>query len=103
NPDDVYFMRRAVGDWGGNIQLSIVPDGDEALAFLRQAPPFTSVPTPALILLDLELPTMHGTQVLTEIRHLPAYQAIPIVIVSGEDKAVEELRCLQLGATAYVE
>jgi CheY-like chemotaxis protein len=80
-----------------------VSDGPEALKFLRKAYPITHVPTPALILLDLRLPTMSGTEVLCAIRQLPAYQATPIVILSRLDKAREEAGCLQLGANAYVQ
>src|SRR2546430_6580514 len=83
SPADVYLIQRAVQDCGRNIRLSVVPDGGEALAFLRKATPFAHVPSPALILLDLHLPKIHGHQVLTELRRLPAYQATPVVILSG--------------------
>ena len=103
SPADVYLIQRAVKKCGGDIRLSVVPDGDEALAFLRKEGPFAHVPSPALILLDLLLPKMHGAHLLTELRHLPAYQATPVVIFSGAVKEVEEPRCLQLGADAYVQ
>jgi DNA-binding response OmpR family regulator len=37
------------------------------------------------------------------LRRLPAFQTLPIVVLSGAAKETEEGRCLQLGATAYVE
>jgi two-component system, chemotaxis family, response regulator Rcp1 len=83
SPAYIYLIQRAVQDCGSDIRLSVVPDGGEALAFLRKDAPFAHVPSPALILLDLQLPTMHGHQVLTELRRLPAYQATPVVILSG--------------------
>ena len=58
SPADVYVIKRVLADAGQQIRLWVVPDGPEALQFLRQAPPFAHVPTPALILLDLHLPTM---------------------------------------------
>jgi CheY-like chemotaxis protein len=103
NAPETYLIRQAIGECGSDIRLFLFPDGEEALAFHRNDPPFTSVPTPSLILLDLTLPTMPGTHVLTEIRHLPAHQATPVIIFSGADKEQEEARCLQLGATAYVQ
>ena len=103
NPADIYLVQRAVQDCGSDIRLSVVPDGTEALAFLRKDAPFAHVPSPALILLDLHLPTLPGHQVLTELRRLPAYQATPVVILSGAAREVEEPRCLHLGATAYRE
>ena len=93
---DAYLIQRAVKDCGPDIQLWTTADGAEALQLLRKA-------TPALILIDLLLPKMSGTQLLAEIRQLPDYQATPIIILSRLDKEREAALCLRLGATAYVE
>jgi len=103
NPADVYLIQRAVQDCGRDIHLSVVPDSGEALAFLRKEAPFTYVPSPTLILLDLRLPKVQGDQILPDIRRLPAYQATPIVVFSMAPKEDAEQRCLHLGATAYVQ
>ena len=100
---DVYLIQRAVNDCGQDIHLWTMADGAEALQFLRIANSVAPVLTPALILLDLLLPKMSGTQLLAEIRQLPVYQATPIIILSRMDKEREEAVCLQLGATAYVQ
>jgi CheY-like chemotaxis protein len=97
------LMQRAVAECGRDLHLWTMPDGPEALAFLRKEHPLTHVPTPALIILDLSLPKMRGTQLLSDIRQLPAYHATPIVILSSTPKEREEQHCLQLGATAYVQ
>jgi chemotaxis family two-component system response regulator Rcp1 len=80
-----------------------MPDGPEALAFLRKEAPLTHVPTPDLIILDLNLPKLLGTEVLRRLRQLPAYRATPVVILSSAPRSQQEGRCLQLGANAYVE
>ena len=103
NPADVYLIQRAVADCGSDIHLSVMPDGGEALAFLRQEAPFAHVPAPTLIVLDLRLPRINGDQILPDVRRIPAYQTTPIVVFSMAPKEVEEARCLQLGATAYVQ
>ena len=77
-------------------------DGAEALKFLRKARPLAHVPTPALIILDLRLPKMSGTQILTEIRQLPAYHTTPIIIFSRVDKEKESV-LPPTGATAFVQ
>jgi two-component system, OmpR family, response regulator AdeR len=56
---DTYLIQRAVKDCGQDIQLWTTADGAEALQLLRKV-------TPALILIDLLLPKMSGTQLLTE-------------------------------------
>ena len=100
---DAYLIQRAVKDCDQNIQCWIMPDGVQALAFLRKTLPVPHLPTPTLILLDLRLPTMSGIQLLFEIRQLPAYEQTPIVILSRLDKEREEALCLHLGANAYVQ
>jgi len=100
---DAYLIQRAAEECGRNIELWTMADGPEALMFLSKEHPLTHVPTPALIIVDLRLPKMSGTQILTEIRQLPAYHATPIIILSRADKEKEEASCLQLGATAFVQ
>jgi two-component system, chemotaxis family, response regulator Rcp1 len=100
---DASLIKRAVKDCGPALQLWTMPDGLEALTFLRKDHPLLHVPTPTLILLDLRLPKMSGLQLLSEIRQLPAHQTTPIVVLSRLDKEREEPPCLQLGANAYVQ
>jgi two-component system, chemotaxis family, response regulator Rcp1 len=102
NPADAFMIRRAVEECGRDLQVWVVTDGPEALMFLRKDYPLTHVPTPALILLDLRLPKMDGTEVLAKVRQLPAHQATPVVILSSAPKEQEEGHCRDLGASAYV-
>jgi CheY-like chemotaxis protein len=103
NPADVYLIHTALQECGGDIHLSIVPNGRHALAFLRQEGAYALEPAPALILLDLSLPHLSGDTILVELRHLPAYETTPVIIFSAARKDLEEPRCLHLGATAYVQ
>ena len=50
--------------------LTVAADGNEALAFLHQDPPFTGLPLPDLVLLDLNLPKVDGIAVLQAIKNL---------------------------------
>src|SRR5262245_12186496 len=103
NPADIYLIKKAVQECSADIHLSIIPNGWDVLAFLREEGAFALEPSPALILLDLNLPKLDGHKVLTELRHLPAYQKTPVVIFSAARKEQEGQPCLQLGATAYVQ
>jgi two-component system, chemotaxis family, response regulator Rcp1 len=103
NPADIYLIRKAIEECNPDVHLSIVPNGRDALAFLREEGAYALEPLPALILLDLNLPKLDGHEVLTELRHLPAYQATPVVIFSAARPEQEEQPCLQLGADAYVQ
>ena len=103
SPADVSLIRQALAECGADIHLAIVPDGWEALAFLRKEPPFTQAFTPALILLDFSLPRVNGDQVLTALRREPAFQALPVVVFSSAPKDLTEPLCLKLGANAYIQ
>jgi chemotaxis family two-component system response regulator Rcp1 len=72
NPADIYLIKQAVAEYAPDLHLSVIPNGRDALAFLRQEGAFALEPSPALILLDLNLPKLDGHEVLTGLRHLPA-------------------------------
>ena len=103
NPAGVYLTQKALQECGDDICLSVVANGKDALAFLRHEGAYALAPVPALILLDLHLPKLNGLSVLAELRHLAAYQQTPVVIFSAAPAEIEAPRCLQAGATAYVQ
>jgi two-component system, chemotaxis family, chemotaxis protein CheY len=58
--------------------------------------------TPDLIVLDLNMPDMHGLEVLKFVRSHPAYGKLPIIVLTtrGDDACrSESVRC---GASAYL-
>jgi CheY-like chemotaxis protein len=54
-------------------------DGEQALDLLR------TTPSPAMILLDLNLPVMNGWQFLHRKSNDPALVKLPVVVISGTD------------------
>jgi CheY-like chemotaxis protein len=103
NPADVYLVQRAVAGCSPAIRLTAMFGGREALEFLRKEPPFVNKPSPILIILDLSLPRGDGHDLIREIRGMPEYRRTPVVVLSAHERAVEEARCLALGANAYVQ
>jgi CheY-like chemotaxis protein len=76
---------------GDGYQVAIAPNGQEALRRLQGPEP------PHLILLDLGLPVMDGSEFRQRQRQDPALAAIPTVVFSAAADAVE--RAADLGAT----
>jgi two-component system response regulator len=83
--------------------LSVVNDGVQAMDFLRKRGQYTSVPTPDIILLDLNMPRKDGREVLGEIKADDALKYIPVVImtVSKDDKDI--LESYRLHANCYIK
>ena len=79
-----------------------VPDGDEALAYLRLEGKYASAPFPDLIFLDLHLPKKSGLEVLSEIKRTPKLLTLPIVVVSGSANPSEIREAYELHASCYV-
>ncbi len=57
---------------------------------------------PKLILLDLNLPDMHGAEVLRRLRTQPATAAIPVIILSADATPSQIERLLTAGAKNYL-
>lgn len=53
-----------------------------------------------IILLDLNLPDMHGSQVLRKVKSDPKYAAIPVIVMTADSDA--EVECLNLGAIDFI-
>jgi CheY-like chemotaxis protein len=102
DPGDVLLTREAFADNKVSNKLHVVNDGEQAMAFLRNDPPYADAPRPDLILLDLNLPRMDGREVLEEIKADPALRVIPVVILTTSEAEEDILRSYQLHANAYV-
>jgi CheY-like chemotaxis protein len=83
------------------IRLDIVTDGEEALAFLRQQPPYADVQRPHFIFLDLYLPRKTGFEVLGELEQNPTLTTIPVVACLGSSLMKEELAVYRLPADCF--
>jgi len=57
---------------------------------------------PDLILLDLNLPDMHGSEVLRHLKENEKTVSIPVVIISADAMPAQQKRLLQQGAREYL-
>jgi CheY-like chemotaxis protein len=102
NPGDVLLTREALRDGKVHTRLSVVTDGEQALAYLRRQPPFESAPRPDLILLDLNLPRKNGQEVLAEIKGDEFFRRIPVVVLTSSQAEQDILRSYDLRANCYI-
>lgn len=102
NPGDVRLTREALRDGKMHNNLSVVPDGVEALAFLRRQGKYADAPRPDLILLDLNLPKKDGREVLQDIKADPALQRIPVVVLTSSEAERDIAQAYALHANCYI-
>src|ERR1700722_812634 len=81
NPGDVELTQEALKSGKLITHLHVVPDGEEAMAFLRRQGKYAAVPRPDIVLLDLNLPKKDGREVLAEIKADENLKVIPVVVL----------------------
>src|SRR3954447_20343211 len=102
NEADIRLTREALREAGEDLRVSVVGDGEQALAFLRREEGFEDAPRPHLVLLDLNLPRKDGVEVLQEIRQDPALAPIPVIVLTSSAAAHDVDACYAAGANAFV-
>lgn len=102
NPGDVQLTQIVLEDSKISVNLSVAADGVEAIAFLRKQENYTQVPTPDLILLDLNLPRKDGREVLAEIKADQILKRIPVVVLTTSKAEEDVLRAYNLCANCYI-
>jgi two-component system response regulator len=83
NPADVKLLQKCLHNVTVPYHLSVVSDGEAALAFLARHAPYTRAPSPALLLLDIHLPKKSGWDVLAWVRAQPSLRSLPVVMLTG--------------------
>ena len=102
NPGDVRLTREALREGKVQNNLNVMPDGVEALAYLRRQGPYADAPRPDVILIDLNLPRKDGREVLEELKDDPALSNIPVVVLTSSQAEQDILRAYQLRANCYI-
>ena len=80
---------------GGDALVEIVTTGRAALDAVAAAPP-------DLLILDLNLPNVDGTEVCRMVRARPATSAVPIIMLTARTGESDRVMGLDLGADDYI-
>ena len=79
----------------GTYTVIVASDGSQAMEAIH-----TQYDTISLILLDLNLPDIHGFEILRRLNADPSYAGIPVIVMTADSGA--ELECLTLGAIDFI-
>ena len=79
----------------GDAQVEIVSSGDDALGTIASR-------KPDLVILDLNLPVLSGTEVCRILRASPGTAAVPIIMLTARTGEMDRVNGLDLGADDYI-
>ena len=80
---------------GEGYSVTVAHDGDEGLQSALEAPP-------DLIILDLMLPTLLGTEVCKRIKGKAATAGVPVIMLTAKGEEIDRVVGFEVGADDYV-
>lgn len=98
--EDRDIIRDALGDLGYHSVVHFEENGESAISYLESA--YASGTLPSMVILDLNMPRMNGTQTLRHLKTDERFRDIPVIIYSTSLNNIERDECLALGAHSYV-
>jgi two-component system, chemotaxis family, response regulator Rcp1 len=102
DPGDVRLTAEALKESGFPFHLSVAGDGDDALNRLYKVGKYSNQSTPELVLLDLNLPTLSGKDVLKIIKHDNFLSQIPIIVLTTSKDEEDIKASYNLHANSYI-
>jgi chemotaxis family two-component system response regulator Rcp1 len=102
NEGDIFLTREALEDARIINKISVANDGVEALAFLRASQASGMRYMPDLILLDINLPKMDGTELLSIVKNDPDLRRIPVIMLTTSSAEKDILSSYDNYANCYI-
>ncbi len=100
---DIMTVQRALKKNKISNPLHIARTGLEALSMLRGEVGFKKIsPSPALILLDLNLPKMSGIEFLHELRSDPELKELHIIVLTSSDEPKDRAAAFKYDVDDYI-
>jgi chemotaxis family two-component system response regulator Rcp1 len=102
---DVKIIERALAEVSVPHRLTVLNDGRQALDYFArlEQPDAPAVLLPDLVLLDLNLPGIDGSQVLTQVKSHPHLRTIPVVVLTTSRRDEDVLQTYRAGANTYIQ
>lgn len=95
--DDVDLLKSALDENGVSFHMDVIVSGDKVIPWLQ-----SSAMLPEVIVLDLNLPKMHGLDVLRTIKSHPHFSTIPIMVHTTSSSQRDIDACFEAGAEKYM-
>ena len=96
--DDSPTIRRMVRVSLSGIRSATFIEAGSGLEAIEQL----SLAPVGLMVLDLNMPDMHGVEVLQFVRRHPAYQSLPVIVLTTRGDEDSRRTAMEAGATLYL-
>jgi CheY-like chemotaxis protein len=98
--EDQIIINDAFIEVGGEGLVHYEGNGEKAMKYLERS--FAEGNLPSLVILDLNMPRMNGTQTLRAIKSDSRFRNLLVMIYSTSLNPIEKEECMLLGAEDYV-
>ena len=98
--EDHFIMLQYFKEVGKDQHVKFIRNGQEAIDFLEGISDDSVLPR--LIVLDLNMPILNGTQTLLQMKRTKRLSRIPVFILSTSENENERRKCLSFGAEEYL-
>jgi chemotaxis family two-component system response regulator Rcp1 len=82
--------------------IDVISDGGEVLPFLKKEGIYKEAQTPDIIFLDINLPKLDGTEILSIIKNDKALKVIPVIMLTTSDAENDILKSYSNHANCYI-
>jgi two-component system chemotaxis response regulator CheY len=96
--DDSRTIRRMIAKSLANIHRTTFEEAENGLEAIERL----VLGPVSLMVLDLNMPEMHGIEVLKFVRSRPAYKSMPVVVLTTRGDEVSQADALAAGASLYL-
>lgn len=102
NEGDIVLTIEALKEAKIHNVINVVRDGDEALEYLRKKGKYAKVPSPDIIFLDINLPKVDGTEILSIIKNDDLLKIIPVIMLTTSDSEQDVIQAYHNHANCYI-
>jgi DNA-binding response OmpR family regulator len=95
--DDIELLQESLKDNNVQYTMSIVREGDKVSSFLREC-----TVLPHVIIMDFNLPKVHGKDILRTIKSFDGFKEIPLLVLTTSTAKDDIEYSYKMGANKYL-
>jgi chemotaxis family two-component system response regulator Rcp1 len=102
NEGDIVLTMEALKEAKIRNNIDVVRDGEQALQFLKKEGAYKEAESPDIIFLDINLPKIDGTEILSMIKNDDLLKVIPVIMLTTSDAERDIMKSYYNHANCYI-